>query len=295
MILLTFKASDRLRLGIRQGAKVIDVAAAGQFLDMDVPETMSALMADGLPGLRKLERLARSQQDISSFMRPADDVVLGPAVPTPGKVICAGLNYRHHAIESGMEIPETPVLFSKFGNTIAASGAEIDISGLNQVDYEAELGVVIGLEARHVDSRDALDHVLGYCNANDLSDRELQFRSGQWLLGKTVDDFLPVGPWLCTPEDGFDPQDLEIRGWLNGDLRQHSNTSDMIFPVAELIAYISRYFSLAPGDLIITGTPKGVILGREEKDWIRPGDEYTVEITGLGRLSNQFVNSEGTI
>jgi 2-keto-4-pentenoate hydratase/2-oxohepta-3-ene-1,7-dioic acid hydratase in catechol pathway len=133
--------------------------------------------------------------------------------------------------------------------------------------------------------------VLGYCNANDVSDRELQFRSSQWLLGKTADGFCPVGPWLRTPESGFDAQNLRIRGWLNGELRQDHNTSDMIFSIAELIAYISGVFTLYPGDLIITGTPRGVILGREAKDWIQHGDEYQVEIEGLGRLVNRFTDN----
>jgi 2-keto-4-pentenoate hydratase/2-oxohepta-3-ene-1,7-dioic acid hydratase in catechol pathway len=149
--------------------------------------------------------------------------------------------------------------------------------------------VVIGKTCRHVPVASALDHVFGYCNANDLSERGLQMRSGQWLLGKTLDGFLPVGPVLVTRDEVPDPQALAIRGWLNGELRQHSSTADMIFSVAEVIAYASSFFTLSPGDLIITGTPEGVILGRDPKVWMKHGDEYVVEIEGLGRLANRVV------
>ena len=286
MILLNFNASEGLRLGILQGDLVVDCAAAGPRLGIEAPASMAELTANTRQGMGKLESLAAVVPDNEKLS--VDDLDIGPAVPNPGKVVCIGLNYRHHAAESGMAVPEEPILFSKFGNAITASGADIDISGLQQVDYEAELGVVIGRTARNVNVENALGHVLGYCNANDVSDRELQFKSGQWLLGKTVDGFCPVGPWLRTPEPGFDPQNLSIRGWLNGELRQENNTSDMIFGIAELVSYISRHFTLEPGDLVLTGTPMGVILGREKKDWIRPGDEYRVEIEGLGSLVNRF-------
>lgn len=216
-------------------------------------------------------------------------VLPGPCITNPGKILCVGLNYRAHAVEAGMEIPKQPVLFSKFNNAIAACGKEIDIQGLEQVDYEAELAVVIGRKARHVQTENALDHVFGYCNANDLSEREMQFRSGQWLLGKTLDDFLPVGPCLVTRDEVPDPQNLSVKGWLNGELRQDSTTADMIFSVAEIISYVSKHFTLSPGDVIITGTPFGVILGLDPKVWMKPGDEYAIEIGNLGRLVNRVV------
>jgi len=289
MILLNFDTPEGLRLGIKQGNRVIDAGASGQSLGIEAPSCMEELTAMGKRGLGKLESLAAVTGEDKQL--PLDDLHIGPAIPRPGKIICIGLNYRHHAIEAGMEIPAEPILFSKFGNAITSSGSDINISGLKQVDYEAELGVVIGRRARGVKKEQALDYVLGYCNANDVSDRELQFRSSQWLLGKTADGFCPVGPWLRTPESGFDAQNLRIRGWLNGELRQDHNTSDMIFSIAELIAYISGVFTLYPGDLIITGTPRGVILGREAKDWIQHGDEYQVEIEGLGRLVNRFTDN----
>lgn len=157
------------------------------------------------------------------------------------------------------------------------------------MDYEAELCVVIGKRARYVSEADALDHVLGYCNANDLSERALQFASSQWLLGKTLDKFLPIGPYLVTADEVNDPQSLPVRGWLNGELRQNSHTSDMIFSVAQCISYASQFFTLEPGDIISTGTPEGVILGMKDKVWMKPGDVYEVEIGPLGRLRNQLV------
>ena len=286
MIIVNFRAHEGLRLGILRGDRVIDVKACAAAIGIDAPGSFEDLVRRPRQGLGKLESLAAVAADESTLA--LEGLEPGPAVPAPGKIVCVGLNYRHHALESGMDIPDEPILFSKFGNAITASGAEIDIRGLHQVDYEAELGVVIGEAARNVAEQDALGHVLGYCNANDVSDRELQFRSGQWLLGKTADGFCPVGPWLRTPEAGFDAQNLAIRGWLNGELRQENNTADMIFSVAQLIAYISRHFTLEPGDLVLTGTPMGVILGREKKDWIQPGDEYRVEVEGLGSLVNRF-------
>jgi len=225
---------------------------------------------------------------------PEASLRVAPAVLEPGKIICIGLNYQRHAQESSMDVPELPVLFSKFNNTIAANGDDVPLElAWAQVDYESELGVVIGKTAKHVSVDDALDCVLGYCNCNDLSERELQFTSSQWLLGKSLDGFMPVGPYLVTADAIPDPQKLQIRGWLNGELRQDSNTEDMIFTVAECISYISKYMTLYPGDLISTGTPEGVVLGDppERQTWLKPGDEYTVEITGLGRLTNRMVEA----
>lgn len=158
-----------------------------------------------------------------------------------------------------------------------------------EYDYEAELVAVIGQRAKNVGESEALGHVLGYCNGNDVSARDLQRLSGQWLLGKTLDRFMPLGPYLVTADEAGDVQDMRIRCWLNGELRQDSNTSDMIFGVAEVIRYASRYMTLEPGDIICTGTPEGVILGMKEKRWMKPGDEVVVEIDRLGRLVNPMV------
>lgn len=251
-----------------------------------------AFLSEGRPALERLRAGLAAMPPGEIADEAALDI--GPAVPRPGKIICVGLNYRRHAVESGMAIPETPVLFSKFTNAITAAGCAIPVDpAWRKIDYEAELAVIIGRMARNVAEAEALDYVLGYCNANDLSERALQFVSSQWLLGKTLDGFLPIGPYLVTYDEVPDPQALRIRGWLNGELRQDSTTADMIFSVAYVIAYISRYFTLQPGDIIATGTPEGVVFGYppDKQRWLRAGDEYVVEIDGLGRLSNRLVEA----
>jgi 2-keto-4-pentenoate hydratase/2-oxohepta-3-ene-1,7-dioic acid hydratase in catechol pathway len=294
MIVLTFEGEDGLRLGVRTARGVVDVREASRALHRDgVPADPSAFFGCGvqaLPVLRDLVARATQSRNGAAWLRDEASLTLGPSVPAPGKIICIGLNYRRHAAEAGMEPPAQPVLFSKFGNAVAASGEPVPIPPhASEIDYESELAVVIGRTARRVPTEAALDHVLGYCNANDLSARDLQFLTGQWLLGKTLDKFLPLGPWLVTADDVGDPQDLPIRGWLNGELRQSSSTSDMIFGVAEIVSYVSRHLTLEPGDVIATGTPEGVIFGRPVKEWMKPGDEFTVEIGPLGRLANRLV------
>jgi 2-keto-4-pentenoate hydratase/2-oxohepta-3-ene-1,7-dioic acid hydratase in catechol pathway len=209
-------------------------------------------------------------------------------VQAPRKILCVGLNYRRHAEETGKSAPAEPVLFAKFPNALAPHGAVVDTAGLTQVDFEAELAVVIGRTGKRLREEEALDHVLGYAVANDVSERDLQKRSGQWLLGKTVDGFLPIGPYLVTRDEVPNPQALRIRGWRNDELRQDSDTADMIFSVREIVAYVSRTMTLSPGDVILTGTPEGVLTGDDDPDWIRAGDTYAIEIDGLGRLETRF-------
>jgi len=218
---------------------------------------------------------------------PLAGLELNAPVPRPGKIVCVGLNYRDHAEETGQAIPEEPVLFAKFANSVIGPGEEIGVPpGIEQVDYEAELGVVIGRRAHRVDAADALAHVGGYTCVNDVSARDLQFRSAQWMLGKAIDGFLPSGPWLVTPEEVGDPQTLGIRCSVNGEVLQDSSTKQMVFGVAELIAFISRTITLEPGDLIATGTPPGVGMARTPPRWLGDGDEVTVEIERIGALTN---------
>jgi 2-keto-4-pentenoate hydratase/2-oxohepta-3-ene-1,7-dioic acid hydratase in catechol pathway len=216
-----------------------------------------------------------------------DSLALRAPVPRPGKVICVGLNYRDHAEETGQVIPDEPVLFAKFANSVIGPGAAIDVPAfVQQPDFEAELGVVIGRTATNVEPAEALDHVAGYTCCNDVSARDLQFRSSQWLLGKAIDGFLPVGPWILTPDEVGDPQTLGIRCLVNGDVVQDSSTKQMVFGVAELVAFISRTITLEPGDLIATGTPPGVGMARTPPRWLRDGDTMTVEIERIGALTN---------
>ena len=291
MKLLTFREGNDLRLGVATDAGVIDVAAAAAALGVSgAPASVETAAAGGAAGAALADVVAKAAGRSGAWLRDAASLTLGPAVPNPGKIVCVGLNYRKHAEESGMAIPAYPVLFSKFGNAIAAANEDVPLTDVgSEYDYEVELGVVVGRTARNVAEADALSHVFGYTTANDISCRDLQMRSGQWLIGKTQDKFLPIGPYVVTADEAGDPQAHQLRTWHNGVLRQDSNSADQIFSVAQVIAYASRIFPLEPGDVIVTGTPAGVIMGLPEKRWLKPGDEVTVEVEGLGKLTNRFV------
>jgi 2-keto-4-pentenoate hydratase/2-oxohepta-3-ene-1,7-dioic acid hydratase in catechol pathway len=209
------------------------------------------------------------------------------SISRPGKLVCVGLNYLDHAQETGQEVPRAPLLFAKWPNTLIGNGDAIVLPDeAAEVDYEAELGVVIATAAKHVTEARALDHVEGYICLNDVSARDLQFADGQWTRGKSPDTFCPVGPRLVPREQIPDPQQLAIRCILNGQTMQDSSTAQMIFSVAEIIAYVSRVITLEPGDLIATGTPAGVGVFRDPKVLLKDGDEVSVEIDGLGTLTN---------
>lgn len=210
--------------------------------------------------------------------------------PRPGKVICVGLNYRTHAEEAGLSLPHTPLLFAKLVTAIVGDGTPIQIPRISdQIDYEAELGVLIGERARGISPRRALDVVAGYTCFNDVTARDLQRGDGQWMRGKSLDTFGPVGPRLVASSEITDPQALAISCRVNGKLMQESNTSDMIFSVAEIIAFISEAITLEPGDLIATGTPSGVGSQRNPPRWLRPGDTVAVEIDCIGSLINPII------
>jgi 2-keto-4-pentenoate hydratase/2-oxohepta-3-ene-1,7-dioic acid hydratase in catechol pathway len=219
--------------------------------------------------------------------RPLTEVRLLAPVPRPGKIVCVGLNYRDHARETGQAIPTEPVLFPKYANSVVGPGADVVVPPeAEKVDYEAELAVVIGRRASVVSTAEALDHVAGYACANDVSSRSLQFRSAQWLLGKAIDTFLPLGPYLVTADEVPDPQALGIRCLVNDEVLQSSTTGQMVFGVAELVSFISRTITLEPGDLLVTGTPSGVGMAADPPRFLRPGDRMRVEIDGLGELEN---------
>jgi 2-keto-4-pentenoate hydratase/2-oxohepta-3-ene-1,7-dioic acid hydratase in catechol pathway len=211
----------------------------------------------------------------------------------PGKIVAVGMNYRDHAAEAGLDVPERPVLFGLWPSSVIGDGEAIVIPSLSsQIDYEAELGVVIGERARNVPVERALDVVAGYTCFNDVSARDLQFQDGQWTRAKSLDTFCPVGPRVAPASEIRDPQTLRIRCLVNGEPLQDSSTAEMVFSVAELVAYISRGVTLEPGDLIATGTPAGVGFTREPPVFLRPGDEVTVEIEQIGALTNP-VRAEG--
>ncbi len=216
------------------------------------------------------------------------DVKLHPPISRPSKIIGIGLNYEDHAAETGADIPEKPIVFAKYPNTIIGPGTPILIPRITErADYEAELAVVIGKRARQIEAEDALDYVFGYMNANDVSSRDLQFsEGGQWTRSKSLDTFAPIGPYLVTKDEIEDPQNLSVECTLNGEVMQEGNTEKMIFSVAEIVAFLSTGMTLGPGDIILTGTPPGVGVARDPQVFLKDGDEVTVEIEGLGTLTN---------
>ena len=207
-------------------------------------------------------------------------------IERPGKIVCVGLNYRDHAEEQGVDLPKAPLFFTKYTTSLIGPGDPIVIpSGVTRCDYEAELGVVLGSTVRNVSKENAFEAVAGYVVANDVSARDLQFSDGQWTRGKSPDTFCPVGP-LVPAADVPDPHALGIRAILNGETMQDSNTSNLIFKLDEIISYASRTATLEAGDLILTGTPAGVGIFRDPPRLLRPGDEITIEVDGVGSLTN---------
>jgi 2-keto-4-pentenoate hydratase/2-oxohepta-3-ene-1,7-dioic acid hydratase in catechol pathway len=208
----------------------------------------------------------------------------------PPKIVAVGLNYRDHAEEQGTPLPDAPLLFAKFPTAVTGPFDDIEKPvETSQLDYEAELGVVIGAPARRVRAADAVGHVAGYLVVNDVSARDAQFADGQWVRGKSFDTFAPLGPALATPDEVPDPHALDIRTWVNGELRQSSNTGQLIFPIPDLIEYCSRYFTLEPGDIICTGTPAGVGVFSDPPRFLEVGDVVEVEVERVGRLRNRVV------
>ncbi|MFD0663249.1 fumarylacetoacetate hydrolase family protein [Thermocatellispora tengchongensis] len=219
-----------------------------------------------------------------------DKVTLLPPVPNPEKIICVGRNYVAHAEEVGLDTPGEPELFAKFGNALIGHDAPIVLPEIStMVDYEAELGVVIGRRARNVTAAEALDYVAGYTIVHDVSARDLQMRTSQWLAGKALDGFAPVGPWLVTPDEIPDPQRLRLRLQIGGTTYQDASTETMVHSVAEIISYLSRLMTLVPGDLIATGTPEGVGAVRTPPRYLKDGDVVEITIESIGTLSNPVV------
>lgn len=285
MRLTQFDRNGIPALGICTENGVVDAAAEAWRRGLTAPATMLEAARLGREILPRLSELAEGAV-CYSHEPPA------PIVTGTDRVFCIGLNYRRHARECGMALPEHPVLFNKFGNALAAHRQAIYLPrDYREYDYEAELVVVIGRAARNVPEAEALSCVFGYTCGNDLSTRDLQFsRGNQWVLSKTFDGFAPTGPCLVTA-DSLDPDRLAISSTVNGQLRQSSNTSDMIFSPAHIIADLSRHFTLLPGDLLFTGTPEGVMQGypADRKQWLRPGDRVDVSIEGIGTLTNTFL------
>jgi 2-keto-4-pentenoate hydratase/2-oxohepta-3-ene-1,7-dioic acid hydratase in catechol pathway len=232
---------------------------------------------------------ALSETTEDSIRQPLAEVQLGPPLANPSKIICVGLNYHDHCREQGLDVPQRPILFAKFPSAIIGPEDEITWPGdvSQKVDYEAELAVIIGCEGRDIPIGEAYHYIAGYTNLNDVSARDVQFADKQWIRGKSFDTFCPLGPYLLTADEVPDPHNLRIRCWVNGELRQDSNTRELIFNVPQLVAYISRTCTLLPGDIISTGTPGGVGVFMEPPVFLKPGDMVEVESDKLGRLRNR--------
>ncbi|WP_346427650.1 fumarylacetoacetate hydrolase family protein [Gracilibacillus sp. YIM 98692] len=285
------------RIGIFFNDQVIDIEETykemeknqkAENIGFDIPSYPNDFYALGQAGLhyaKKVLEYAQTKSPAFTFSR--EEVILGPPVPNPSKIICVGINYADHVAEMGAELPEYPVLFSKFRNALI--GPEDDIyksSETNKLDYEVELAVVIGEKASKVPQELAMDYIAGYTIGNDTSARDLQKRTVQWLQGKSLDHTTPIGPWLVTADELTDPSQLKIQSYVNGELRQSSNTKHLIFNIPHLISFISNLMTLEPGDIILTGTPDGVGMAMDPPQFLQDGDKVTMEIEQIGKLEN---------
>ncbi len=290
MRLISHHDDGSVRSGVLIGDAVVDAEAAGARAEIDRPlRTTRSILA---LGDEQRARLGEAAAELEGT--PISELRLAPPVHDPQKILCIGLNYRAHAAEAEKEEPGTPIVFTKFRTSLIADGDPIELppSNPDMVDWEGELAVVIGRRARRVPEAEALDHVAGYMPFNDVSGRDLQLASPQWTMGKAFDTSGPCGPALVLSDEVPDPQALQLRTILNGEVVQEASTAEMIFTVARLIAFISSLITLDVGDVIATGTPAGVGFARDPKRFLAPGDEIEVEVENLGRLSNPV--KEGT-
>ena len=286
MRLATYRGPDGPRLGIVIGPDGSEAVVEAATLD-ERATLIEALLRGDVDGLLGDLRAALAAGDAEG-VRLADIELLAP-IARPGKIVAVGRNYREHAAEEGAAPPATPVLFTKYSSSVTGPGSEIRwrAADTSQVDYEAELGVVIGRRTRDVSVEDALDSVFGYTCLNDVSARDMQVQDGQWVRAKSLDTFCPMGPWIVTRDEIPDPGGLAIRCTVNGEVRQDASTAELIHGVAELIAFCSRFFTLEPGDLIATGTPGGVGAFRVPPVFLADGDVVAVSIEGIGTLENR--------
>jgi acylpyruvate hydrolase len=306
MKLVSYRMKDKegtQRVGVFINESVVDLQEAYRIhnqeweeeLDRILPADPTAFFKIGKPVLEKAKEVYTylEENKLANVQRMSrDEVILGTPIPEPSKIICVGRNYVEHAQEMKSDIPEYPVLFAKFANALIGPEDAIEKTPLTEkLDYEVELTVVIGKEASQVKKEEALDYIAGYTIGNDISARDLQKRTPQWLQGKSVDKSTPVGPWVVTADEISDPGKLDVRCYVNGELRQSSNTEKFIFDVPFLVEFISNLITLKPGDIIMTGTPNGVAFGMESPIFLHDGDVVALEIENIGRMENRVKNS----
>jgi 2-keto-4-pentenoate hydratase/2-oxohepta-3-ene-1,7-dioic acid hydratase in catechol pathway len=279
-------------LGIQSGEQVIDVRKASLLLNMPAALTMAQLLQEGSAGqLAKLAEAAESSPRAKAAIVLESSITYGRLFTNPGKIVCIGLNYKRHAVEVKMKEPSQPVLFNKYNNALAAANCVITLPPKEisyKFDYETELLIVIGKRAHNVSEAEAPDYIAGYCTSNDFSARDLQLEtpSVQWMIGKTLDNFAPIGPYFVGADLVGDPHKLKLQTFVNGEVRQDWSTDDFIFNCYQVVSFISKHWSLEPGDIIFSGTPHGVIQGYppEKRVWLKAGDEIESRIEKLGSL-----------
>jgi acylpyruvate hydrolase len=316
MRLISFRYQGEVRIGaVVPTDRIVDLHSAYQTMleqqrnlrakqlaEAYVPSDMKSFLQGGGPSLseagKAVEFALGNGQSLSFDRRlllDMADVKVEAPICNPGKIICVGHNYREHILEMGREIPEIPVVFAKFSNTLIADGDPIPKPVISdQLDYEAEFAFIIGKQGKNISQDDAMDYVVGYTVANDVSVRDYQKVTLEWLKGKTFDGTLPLGPCIVTKDEILNPHKLEISLTVNGEERQHSNTQNLVFNVPFLVSFLSKIMTLEPGDLILTGTPGGVGVAREPQTFLRHGDQVRVEIEKVGSLENKVVDLAGT-
>ncbi len=292
MTLLSIANADGSEtLGVKTGDNVIDVRKASQLLNMPAARNLDQLLQEGSAGqLKQLVDAVNNSAAAKAAIVPEASITYGRLFVQPGKIMCVGLNYRRHAAEVNMPEPKQPILFNKYNNALAAANCTITLPAKDisyKFDYETELLVVIGKKGKNVSEADAPNYIAGYCTSNDFSARDLQLERGsQWMLGKTLDNFAPIGPYFVSADLVGDPHKLRLQTLVNGEVRQDWSTDDFIFNCYQVVAYISKHWPLEPGDIIFTGTPHGVIAGmpRDKQVWLKAGDQIESRIDKLGSL-----------
>ncbi len=282
-------------LGVKTGESVIDVRYAARLLGVQSPLTLDQLLQEGQAGaLSTLIADVQASHKANAAIIPESAITYGRLFENPGKIICVGLNYKRHAQEINMPIPKQPVLFNKYNNSLAAHNCTITLPPREvsyKMDYETELMIVIGKAARNVSEEEAPKYIAGYCIGHDFSARDLQLETGgQWMIGKTLDNFAPIGPYFVSSDLVGDPHSLRLQTFVNGEVRQDWKTDDFIFNCYQVVAYISKHWTLQPGDIIFTGTPHGVIVGKpkDQQVWLKAGDVVESRIDKLGSLKFQL-------
>ncbi len=282
MRFVTFETAGQAHPGlVINGDTVIDLSSAGF-------ASLLELIESGPQGRLKAEQFASTAP--AATRNPLSSVTLLAPIPRPRKLICVGLNYLDHAKETGSEIPKVPTIFNKFATAVIGPGANIVLPKVSKApDFEAEFAFVIGRGGRHIAAEDWQSYVFGYTIVNDVSARDYQRATTQWLMGKTFDTFAPMGPWIVTADEIANPHELDIELDIDGETMQDSNTRELIFKVPDLIAFLSSVFTLEPGDIVSTGTPSGVGFARKPPRYLRPGEQVTVKVAGIGELRNPVV------